>query len=50
MITPYMSTEQFKGFVEDNNMTIITQRPIQFKQLNKWNGMDIISIFKKPII
>jgi len=42
-----MSPEQFKGFVENNNMTIISQRPIQFEPLNGWNGMDTISIFKK---
>jgi SAM-dependent methyltransferase len=43
-----MSPEQFKGFVENNNMRIITQKPIQFKPLNSWNGMDTISIFEKP--
>ena len=42
-----MSPEQFKSFVENNNMTIISQRPIQFKPLNSWDGMDTISIFKK---
>jgi DNA modification methylase len=42
-----MSPEQFKGFVEDNNMKIISQRPIQFKPLNGWDGLDIISIFEK---
>ena len=43
-----MSPEQFKGFVENNNMKIISQTPIQFKPLHGWNGMDTISIFEKP--
>jgi SAM-dependent methyltransferase len=42
-----MSPEQFKEFVENNNMKIISQRPIQFKPLNGWNGMDTISMFEK---
>ena len=42
-----MTPEQFKGFVENNNMRIVSQTPIQFKPLNSWNGMDTISIFKK---
>jgi SAM-dependent methyltransferase len=42
-----MSPEQFRGFVENNNMKIVSQTPIQFKPLNSWNGMDTISIFKK---
>ena len=42
-----MSPEQFRGFVENNNMRIVSQTPIQFKPLNSWNGMDTISIFQK---
>jgi SAM-dependent methyltransferase len=42
-----MSPEQFKEFVENNNMKIISQTPIQFKPLHGWNGMDTISIFEK---
>ena len=42
-----MSPEQFRGFVENNNMRIVSQTPIQFKPLNSWNGMDTISIFEK---
>ena len=42
-----MSPEQFRGFVENNNMRIISQTPIQFKPLHSWNGMDTISIFQK---
>jgi SAM-dependent methyltransferase len=42
-----MSPEQFRGFVENNNMKIISQTPIQFKPLNSWNGVDTISIFQK---
>ena len=42
-----MSPEQFKGFVEDNNMEIISQTPIQFNPLNQWSGRDCISFFKK---
>jgi len=43
-----MSPEQFKEFVENNNMRIISQTPIQFNPSHSWNGLDIISIFKKP--
>ena len=43
-----MSPEQFRGFVEDNKMKIVSQTQIQFKPLHAWNGMDIISIFEKP--
>ena len=42
-----MSAEQFKIFVENNNMKIISQTTIEFKPLNGWNGCDIISIFEK---
>jgi SAM-dependent methyltransferase len=42
-----MTPEQFKGFVENNNMRIISQTPIQFKPLNSWDGMDTISMFEK---
>ena len=42
-----MSPEQFKEIVENNNMKIISQSPIQFHPLNGWNGTDIISMFEK---
>ena len=42
-----MSPEQFKGFVENNNMRIISQTPIQFKPLHGWDGTDSITIFEK---
>ena len=42
-----MSPEQFKGFVEDNNMEIISQTPIHFNPLNQWSGRDCISFFRK---
>jgi len=44
-----MSPEQFKNFVEDNNMEIVSQNVIQFEPLGLWNGKDCISIFKKPL-
>lgn len=42
-----MSPELFKTFVENNNMEIISQKPIKFKPLNGWDGTDCISFFKK---
>jgi SAM-dependent methyltransferase len=42
-----MSPELFKLFVEKHNMEIVSQRPINFKPLNGWNGTDCISFFKK---
>ena len=42
-----MSPEQFKGFVENNNMRIISQTPIRFKPLHGWDGTDSITIFEK---
>lgn len=42
-----MSPEQFKGFVEDNNMEIISQTSIHFNPLNQWSGRDCISFFRK---
>ena len=44
-----MSPEQFKTFVEGNNMEIISQNVIQFEPLKLWNGTDCISIFRKPV-
>ena len=44
-----MSPEQFKNFVEDNNMEIVSQNVIQFEPLGLWNGKDCIRIFKKPL-
>jgi SAM-dependent methyltransferase len=44
-----MSPEQFKIFVENNNMEIVSQNIIQFEPLNSWNGTDCISIFRKPL-
>ena len=44
-----MSPEQFKTFVENNNMEIVSQNVIQFEPLELWNGTDCISIFKKPL-
>lgn len=44
-----MSPEQFKTFVEGNNMEIISQNVIQFEPLKLWNGTDCISIFRKPL-
>jgi ubiquinone/menaquinone biosynthesis C-methylase UbiE len=44
-----MSPEQFKTFVENNNMEIVSQNAIQFEPLGLWNGTDCISIFKKPL-
>jgi SAM-dependent methyltransferase len=42
-----MSPEQFKTIVENNNMKIVSQTPIQFKSVDVWNGRDTISIFQK---
>lgn len=42
-----MSPELFKSFVENNNMEIISQTPIKFNELNRWDGTDCISFFKK---
>jgi len=44
-----MSPEQFKTFVEDNQMQIISQDVISFEPLESWNGTDCISIFRKPL-
>lgn len=44
-----MSPDQFKTFVENNNMEIISQNVIQFEPLGLWNGKDCISIFRKPL-
>jgi len=44
-----MSPEQFKTFVEDNQMQIISQDVISFEPLEGWNGTDCISIFRKPL-
>jgi SAM-dependent methyltransferase len=44
-----MSPEQFKTFVENNNMEIVSQNAIQFEPLELWNGTDCISIFRKPL-
>jgi SAM-dependent methyltransferase len=44
-----MSPEQFKTFVENNNMEIVSQNVIQFKPLELWNGTDCISMFRKPL-
>jgi SAM-dependent methyltransferase len=44
-----MSPEQFKIFVENNNMEIVSQNIIQFEPLNLWNGTDCIRIFRKPL-
>ena len=44
-----MSPEQFKTFVENNNMEIVSQNVIQFEPLELWNGTDCISIFRKPV-
>ena len=44
-----MSPEQFKTFVENNNMEIVSQKAIQFEPLGLWNGTDCISIFRKPL-
>ena len=44
-----MSPEQFKTFVVNNNMEIVSQVPIHFEPLNSWNGMDCISMFRKPL-
>jgi len=42
-----MSPEKFKEFVEDNNMQIVFQRPINFEAVNGWDGTDCISFFVK---
>jgi SAM-dependent methyltransferase len=44
-----MSPEQFKTFVENTNMEIISQNVIQFETVGLWNGTDCISIFRKPL-
>ena len=44
-----MSPEQFKKFVVDNNMEVISQNPIKFKPLNGWDGTDCISFFRKSL-
>jgi hypothetical protein len=42
-----MTPELFKSFVDNNNMEIISQTPINFKPLNSWDGTDCISFFRK---
>jgi SAM-dependent methyltransferase len=44
-----MSPEQFKIFVENNNMEIVSQNAIQFEPVGLWNGTDCVSIFRKPL-
>jgi ubiquinone/menaquinone biosynthesis C-methylase UbiE len=44
-----MSPEQFKTFVENSNMEIVSQDTIQFDPLHSWNGTDCISMFRKPL-
>ena len=44
-----MSPEQFKTFVENNNIEIVSQNVIQFEPLESWNGTDCISIFRKTL-
>lgn len=44
-----MNPEQFKEFVESNNMEIISQESITFEPVFPWNGTDCISIFRKPL-
>jgi SAM-dependent methyltransferase len=44
-----MSPEQFKTFVEGNQMQIISQDVISFEPLESWNGTDCICIFRKPL-
>ena len=42
-----MSPEQFKEIVEKHDLEIVSQNGIRFNELNGWDGMDCISIFKK---
>jgi hypothetical protein len=43
-----MNPELFKSFVNENNMNIISQDPIQFEPVGFWNGLDTLSYFYKP--
>lgn len=42
-----MSPEIFEKLVEKHNMSVVTQKPIQFEPLGEWNGIDYITIFEK---
>lgn len=44
-----MNPEQFKILVESNGMEIISQDRISFEPVFPWNGVDSISIFRKPL-
>ena len=44
-----MSPEQFKSFVEENGMEIVSQDVISFEPVYPWNGNDCISMFRKPL-
>ena len=43
-----MSPEQFKEIVEKYEMEVLSQTPILFEPVYGWNGVDCITIFKKP--
>lgn len=42
-----MNPELFKEMVEENNMTVLIQKPIVFPSENHWSGEDTITIFEK---
>jgi ubiquinone/menaquinone biosynthesis C-methylase UbiE len=42
-----MNPQLFKEMVELNGMWVVKQKPIQFEPVGDWDGVDIISIFKK---
>lgn len=42
-----MSPEIFEKLVGKHNMSVLTQKSIQFEPLGEWNGIDYITIFEK---
>jgi len=42
-----MSASIFESLVEKHNMSVVTQKQIQFEPLGEWNGIDLITIFEK---
>lgn len=43
-----MNPELFESFVNEFDMKIISQNPIQFDPVGTWNGVDTLSFFYKP--
>jgi len=42
-----MTPDEMKEIVERHGFEMIKQRPIQFQPVDRWNGVDFISVFKK---